>query len=196
MTNLTLANLLDVVEPVNRKKCYQLLLDNMERFERAMGSSHNHQAWTGGYLDHVREVMHIGLTLYSALNSMRPLPFSMGDASLVLFLHDLEKPWKDAESIWDFKTKAGRKKFRLDKLTEYDIQLTPEQHNALEYVEGEGSDYSPKRRVMNEMAAFCHMCDVASARIWFDEPNKGIKDVQSNDEWSLLFVHSAYVHVS
>ena len=177
MTNLTLANLLDVVEPVNRKKCYQLLLDNMERFERAMGSSHNHQAWTGGYLDHVREVMHIGLTLYSALNSMRPLPFSMGDASLVLFLHDLEKPWKDAESIWDFKTKAGRKKFRLDKLTEYDIQLTPEQHNALEYVEGEGSDYSPKRRVMNEMAAFCHMCDVASARIWFDEPNKGIKDV-------------------
>ncbi len=69
MTNLTLANLLDVVEPVSRKKCYQMLIDNMERFEKAPGSSHNHQAWVGGYLDHIREVMHIGITFYSALSS-------------------------------------------------------------------------------------------------------------------------------
>jgi hypothetical protein len=177
MTNLTLANLLDVVEPVNRKKCYQLLIDNMARFEKAKGSSYNHQAWEGGYLDHIREVMSISLTLYSALNSMRPLPFSINDAVLVLFLHDLEKPWKDAESIWDFTTKAGRKKFRLDKLEEYDIQLSFEQSNALEYVEGEGDDYSSERRIMNEMAAFCHMCDVASARIWHDKPEQKIDAV-------------------
>lgn len=54
----------------------------------------------------------------------------------------------------------------MKKDKEYDIALTPQQENALRYVEGEGDDYSSERRVMNELAAFYHMCDVASARIF------------------------------
>ncbi|MCA9623710.1 MAG: hypothetical protein KC731_32030 [Myxococcales bacterium] len=27
-----------------------------------------------------------------------------------------------------------------------------------------------QRRMMGPLAAFCHMCDVASARLWFDHP--------------------------
>jgi hypothetical protein len=65
-------------------------------------------------------------------------------------------------------TKAERAIFRLNKLAEYKIVLTDDQSNALRYVEGEGNDYSNAKRVMGPLAAFCHLCDVTSARIWFD----------------------------
>lgn len=44
------------------------------------------------------------------------------------------------------------------------------QRNALTYVEGEINDYSSQKRVMNELAAFCHKVDVWSARGWCDYP--------------------------
>jgi hypothetical protein len=111
------------------------------------------------------EVMRLACTLHIAMGTIRPLPFTMSDAVVVLFLHDLEKPWKD--KAW---TKDERHRFRLSVIAQYGIELTDEQYNALVYVEGEGSDYRSDARVMNELAAFCHMCDVASARIWHDHP--------------------------
>ena len=147
----------------NRERCLRLWSDNSDRFNEACGSSHNHQAWVGGYLDHITDVMQIAETIYAPLASLRSLPFSASDACLVLFLHDLEKPWKSER---DLKDKAKKRAFRASKIAEYGITLSPEQENALLYVEGEGDDYRSDRRVMNELAAFCHMCDVASARIW------------------------------
>lgn len=154
-----------------RDECIKLLEDNLYRFETAWGSSHNHQAWEGGYLDHVVEVMTIAHTLYFSLLDIRSLPFKLSDAFLVLFLHDLEKPWKKELGL---KTKAEKRKFREDKIKEYNIILTLEQQNALLYVEGEGDDYRSDKRVMNELATFCHICDVTSARIWHDEPGRKI----------------------
>ncbi len=92
---------------------------------------------------------------------------------MVLFLHDLEKPWK--EDV-DLKAKGKRAAFRLAKIAEYDIVLTQEQLNALKYVEGEGNDYRKDKRIMNEMAAFCHLCDVTSARIWYNEPKRDLNN--------------------
>ena len=40
----------------------------------------------------------------------------------------------------------------------------------LRYAEGELADYTNKRRMMGPLAAMAHMCDVASARLWFDYP--------------------------
>ena|SRR3989338_4492030 len=67
-------------------------------------------------------------------------------------------------------TKADAHAFRLKKLKKYGIELLPEQQNALKYVEGEHNDYTNQRRVMNELAMFCHMCDEWSARGWHDHP--------------------------
>ena len=67
--------------------------------------------------------------------------------------------------------------FRAAKLAEYGIVLTPEQQNGMQYVEGEFNDYTNRRRVMGPLAAFCHLCDVTSARIWFDCP------MAENDPW-------------
>lgn len=98
------------------------------------------------------------------MDRIRPiLAFGLLDAPVVLFLHDIEKPWRPRE---DLQTKAQRAAFRLSMVDAYGIRLTEMQKNALKYVEGEGDDYRSDRRVMSELAAFCHMCDVASARIW------------------------------
>ncbi len=175
MAELSLAELVMMIDSPNRERCQKLLSDNAERFYDAWGSSHNHQAWTGGYLDHIADVMNLARKLYVPMTAIRELPFTIPDALLVLFLHDIEKPWKSDYGIMMLQ-RHGLAGLEWNKLTrswvrniiieDAGITLTDAQLNAMKYVEGEGGDYSSQRRVMNELAAFCHMCDVASARIW------------------------------
>lgn len=172
---------LRLVDEPHRSVCLRILRENRELFEKVQGSTNNHQAWPGGYLDHVSEVLNIGRVLYDGLGGLRPLPFSLSDALFVLFLHDIEKPWKyringdgNLEHIPELQTKGAQHAFRMAKLAEYGIVLTEDQLNGLKYVEGELNDYTNKRRVMGPLAAFCHLADVTSARIWFDYPS---------DEW-------------
>jgi 23S rRNA maturation-related 3'-5' exoribonuclease YhaM len=162
---------------LNGNACKRLLEDNLALFATVQGSTHNHQSWRGGYLDHVTEVMNIAYVLYQSLTAHRPLPFTLSDILLVVFLHDIEKPWKyelgsdgQLQHKASMQTKADHQAFRMAKLAEYGIQLTPEHENALKYAEGELADYSSRERKMGPLAALAHMCDVASARIWFDFP--------------------------
>ncbi len=179
----SLEQLIDMIDEPNRAKCRRILDDNRTLFETVQGSSHNHQAWPGGYVDHVTEAMNVAYLLY-AFNGLRPLPFTRSDALLVLFIHDIEKPWKyelaadgGLQEIEALRDKSAQHEFRIRKLDEYGIALTPDQLNALTYVEGEYKEYSNKRRMMGPLAAFCHLCDVTSARIWFDHP------AAENDPW-------------
>lgn len=172
------------IDDPNRSACLKLLDDNRKLFEVARGSTHNHQTWEGGYIDHVAECMNYGARLYWMTEKLRPLPFTLSDLLLVLFLHDLEKPWRLEIDIQGFLvlraglvTKQERKAFRDQKILEYGIVLTDYQMNGLRYVEGELDDYSSHRRVMNELAAMAHMVDTWSARGWFDHP--AVKD----DQW-------------
>lgn len=173
----TLEEMIEMLPEPNRGICAQILADNRELFQLVQGSSNNHQAWPGGYFDHVQETMNIAVMLYGALNPLRPLPFALTDALLINFFHDIEKPWKyevgeDGKLYYreELKNKEAQHIFRTAKLEEYGLRLTEEQNNAMRYVEGEFNDYTNERRVMGPLAAFCHMCDVASARIWFDHP--------------------------
>ena len=145
---------------------------NQERLKKAKGSATKHQAWEGGYIDHIYETMEIAMMLYNRLDGHlgRDLPFSLSDVMLTLFLHDLEKPWKHIGGGRKF-TKTEAKKFRKQKIEEYGFRLTNEHWNALEYVEGE-HDYHPIERKQGRLAAFIHCCDTLSARMWFDEPKK------------------------
>ena len=173
-----LDELISLIDEPNRSGCQRLLNDNRTLFQQVPGAKSNHQIWPGGYYDHVRETMNVAKVLYATFNNLRPLPFELSDALLVMFLHDLEKPWKydlgpDGELRFkeELLEKEAQHAFRERKLAEHGIQLTPTQTNGLKYVEGEHKDYSPDRRVMNELAAFCHLCDVTSARIWYDHPS-------------------------
>lgn len=172
-----------VDHPVNRKPCIKLLKDNEQLFKTVQGSTHNHQAWPGGYWDHIQETMNIALALYPVLDEKNVLKFTIGEALLVLFLHDIEKPWK-YERTPDglrhkkyFVTKGDSHGYRMSVIAKYGIQISSQQENAIQYAEGEGNDYTNQFRRMNEMAAFCHMCDVWSARGRHDRP------LAENETW-------------
>jgi hypothetical protein len=176
VTYRSLEQLLDLVDPPHRDGCRTLLARHAVEIAAAPGSSHNHQAWPGGYLDHVQEVMNVAVVLYAALSAHRPLEHSLSDALVVVFLHDLEKPWayemKDGVRVRraEMAEKDGQQAFRLATATASGLALTESQIDAMRFVEGELGHYSNKRRTMSPLAAFCHLCDVTSARIWFDHP--------------------------
>ena len=173
----TIEELLALIEDPQGSICWKIFSDNRVLFQVVQGSTNNHQAWPGGYEDHIQEVLNIGKVLYERLNDLRPLPFTLSDLLLVLFLHDIEKPWKyelrgdgQLHHKPSMETKADHQRFRMEKLREYGLALTAEQENGIKYAEGELGDYTNRRRVMGPLAAAAHMCDVASARIWFDHP--------------------------
>jgi len=181
---LTLDELFDLMP--DSEAYERIYWENKALFENAAGSSHNHQAWEGGYMNHVTEIMNIACQQFNWMSRARKLPFTRGEALQVLFLHDIEKPWKFSTTdagiqdtvlarTQDFrslpvKTKEERVAFRDAVIFHYGICLTNEQKNALKYVEGvRDKDYTPGDRVMNELAAFCHVCDLLSARMWHDK---------------------------
>ncbi len=176
-----IVDLIEMMDESNRKKCRKILSDNIDSFVYSHGSTHNHQNWQGGYWDHIVEVMNMAVVLYQA--DPRPFPFTLSSALLVLFLHDIEKPWKyesfggELRSKQEFDTEEKSHAFRDEFIKRYGIKLTDEEQNALKYVHGENEDYSSKQRVMGALAAFCHVCDVWVARIRFDCPMK------ENDPW-------------
>jgi hypothetical protein len=178
---------IDLIDEPARKICYTILEDNRTLFEVARGSTHNHQTWVGGYIDHVNDGMNYARVLYRLDEAIgRPLPFSLSDALLIFFLHDIEKPWRievlpdgTVQNREGLTTKAEFQQFREAKLASYGLKLTPYQHNGLTYVEGEmyGISYSSERRTMNELASFCHKVDNWSARGWYNYPKA------EGDEW-------------
>jgi hypothetical protein len=120
--------------------------------------------------------------LHEALGHLRPLPFSLSDALVVLFVHDLEKPWayEEVGGVWRRRDgfKENAHEFRMVKLAEARITLSAELERAVLFVEGEGSHYNNRARGMSPLAAFCHMCDVVSARLWHDYP------LERDDPWN------------
>jgi hypothetical protein len=183
---LTIETLLGLINGDNGVICTTILEEHRALFEATRGSTHNHQTWDGGYIDHVTDSMNFGAALYDFVVAFgRPTPFSLSDVLLIIFLHDIEKPWRifiDEDGVVrnreGLDTKEAFKAFREEKLKEYGLTLTPEQQNALTYVEGEYKDYSSTHRVMNELAAFCHLVDTWSARGWYDYPKA------EDDEWT------------
>jgi hypothetical protein len=159
----------------NGEACRKILEDNLELFQAVQGSTDNHQAWPGGYYDHVLEAMNTAFILYNSLSHARPLPFTRPDALFIVFLHDIEKPWQyelrddgQLHHVLSMETREMAHAFRKRKLAEYGIELTPKLENALNYDEGKSTDRSPSLR----LGAFCHLAAVASAHIWHDHPMK------------------------
>lgn len=180
----TVDQMIEMIDEPNRSAAFHILREHRKLFQKVQGSTNNHQAWSGGYFDHVQEIMNIAIVLYEKLNSLRSLSFSLSDLLLVVFFHDIEKPWKyeikedgQLHHTQAMATKEDHQRFRMEKLTEYGIRFTPEQENGMKYAEGELHDYSNRRRAMGPLAAVAHMCDVASARLWFDHPR------QEDDQW-------------
>jgi hypothetical protein len=168
MTNKhSLEQLLLMIEMPRRDACHAIL----KKFEHDMsslpGSQTKHQAWEGGYLDHVLEAMNIAVVLYHALSAKRELEFSLSDALFGAFLHDLDKIFRYREP--NSSSPKHHLDTIIDELEQQQIRLTDAELNTLKYCHGEGTDYHPTKRIMLPLTTFVHCCDVISARIWFDK---------------------------
>lgn len=177
----TIEELIDYIEGPIKTSIYQIYSQYKEEMLTKQGSQHNHQAWPGGYADHIVEVMNIARVLYHALKDHRALGFTVSDALVVLFLHDIEKLFP--ERIHQYTEALGISRGQAKTQVRCELisgeppflvweALTPIQYAALHQVDGEGDKYTNQSRIMTPLAAFCHMCDVASARIWYDRPSE------------------------
>ncbi|MCA9349099.1 hypothetical protein KC878_03065 [Candidatus Saccharibacteria bacterium] len=149
----------------------------------APGSRAIHQAWPGGYIEHVIQVNRTIALLYAFCEQSGWLAtiaederFELGDALLIGALHDIEKPFGYHYNFVDgtFKaecwlsTKPGRKRFREQLFANWQFQLDPNQQNALQYAEGlRDADYTPHQRTMKPMAVLVHAADLLSARVGY-----------------------------
>lgn len=82
----TIEELIALIDAPARDVCLCVLGENWALFEPARCSTHNHQAWEGGYIDHVNDGMNYAVHLYAFDASFgRPLPFSQSDSLLIFF---------------------------------------------------------------------------------------------------------------
>lgn len=145
---LELDELLMNVEEPYRSGFQEFLTHHGDVVYLARGSTNNHQAWRGGYIDHIREVMNVAVILYDTLSELRPFPFSLSDALVVLFSHDIEKPWAYVEDKGnflrreEFRSKEDAHAFRLKKLADCGISLSAPLERAVFFTEGEIDRYS------------------------------------------------------
>jgi len=171
---------IDLIDNPNRDVCKSVLEKEAQVFIVARGSKTKHQAWEGGYLDHIIETMNLAILFYDSLSSTgRPLGFSLSDTLLVMFLHDLEKPFKQlrGEELGLIDSSGKKydsviKDYREILFERYGFKLSEDHLKTIRYVEGENKDYDPRLRVMTELSAFCHMCDIWSARGWYNFPKR------------------------
>lgn len=188
----TLEELIDMIEGPLKNKLFTIYQSNHEEFLKNTGSQHNHQSWQGGYLDHIIETMNIARLLHQVMSDRRKLEFKLSDVLIVLFLHDAEKsePLLIQEQIAFGMTRVKAKdKVRYRLLCKWNIwgHLDVTHREAIDHTEGEKDGYVNTKRVMSPLAAFCHMCDIASTRIWFDRPfvydeSWGFRQSISSDE--------------
>lgn len=172
-----------LIDDDNRFKCIELLNFFLENYPDAPGSLHNHQAYEGGYYVHVSDILTYAIRLYTTLSKDNKMKFNLSDALLVLFLHDIEKPVKYCpilvktgvvdengmieEEVYEYETDSDSD-IRQSLISKFGIKLNDEHKLALKYIHGEGEDYRKDKRVMSPLCAFCHCCDVISARIFFE----------------------------
>ena len=171
------------IDDTNNFKCLNLLDYFIEKYPDAPGSVSNHQAYEGGYYKHISDILDYASKMFKYLSLKGKLDFSLSDALLVLFLHDIEKPIKYTpvlvktgvidengmieEEIYEYETDSDDD-IRENLINKFNIKLTDEHKLALKYIHGEGEDYRKDKRVMTPLSAFCHCCDVISARIFFN----------------------------
>lgn len=175
----TLKNLLQQMTDSRKSALLAIYEQYKELFHFATGSSHNHQAWKGGYADHIAACIRINHIYYNGLaEELPPPPFKKDSATIALFFHDIEKPfkygpvdcdecnkWRDLESSGTSWEEISY--LILDNLQErFMFHLSKDEINAIKYAHGEGEAYQKGKRVASPLAAHVHNCDNTSARIY------------------------------
>jgi len=157
--------------------------DYLSLIEKAKGSQSKHQAWPGGYIDHLVECMRIGENIYRSLKEIRKVDIYWPSVVKVLYFHDVEKIFKYNEEVDLNKANQlvkdavyAKDWFYRETLPNwYNVHFNDNEYNALIHIHGE-KEYG-KERIICPLGAFCHCCDILSARMWYDKPTEEEKSV-------------------
>ena len=187
---LDLHQIVQLVEMPNKNAIIDAYVQNADRIAITPGARKKHQAWKGGYLDHVVYATNFGIRLHNLNLKLGFQPdHNEGDIALVMLLHDFGKiaRYKKVENGWDYVENPDQAEHDFfDKtIKSHNFQLTNIQKNALEFIHGEGSKYTPKGRLMLPLATLCHQADVWNARYCPDNPLPNGKD-----SWRGAYRHS------
>lgn len=137
----TVEELITLLPRATHEGCTHMRTFFREQCGDAPGSSHNHQTRKGGYFDHITDIMNYACFLYEQMSTLRPLPFSLSSALLVLFLHDIEKPIKYTPALQARAEGKSNEQIRQELIDEYAIIMTDEERNGYSHVHGEIHDY-------------------------------------------------------
>lgn len=155
MPYLSLNELLLKISQYDRVMLQEIWKSNHPEFSLAYGSVANHQAWPGGYIDHITETMNLAHIFYKVLG--RNLDFSLSSALKIMFLHDIEKPWRFKKDKRGrivqhcLKTKKEKAEFRKGLMEEYGVTFSRTEDNAMRYVEGEHRRAKPHLQVLQPL---------------------------------------------
>lgn len=178
---LDLHQIVQLVDQPNKDAIIESYVQNAERVAQTPGARKKHQAWDGGYLDHVVYATNYGIALHNLHKQIGFQPdYSESDIAIVMLLHDFGKVarYRKVENGWDYVENPNQAEhdFFNHIIESHNFQLTAIQMNALEFVHGEGSKYTQKRRLMLPLATICHQADIWTARDCPDNPLPGGRD--------------------
>ena len=174
----------------NRNAIIDSYIDHVDKIIIAKGSKAKHQAWEGGYLDHVVYSTNYAIQLYKLNNDLGIFPiYQIGDVITVMLLHDIGKIVKYDNAL-DADRNLIEKKFQQAILNDYDWDLSDDQLNALKYIHGEGDDYCGDR-VMSKLATICHQADIWNARYSYNYPK--VNDIWANNRHNQMTDLKEYV---
>jgi len=187
---LDLHMIVQLVESPNRDAVIDAYVQNADRIAQTPGARKKHQAWDGGYLDHVIYATNYGIVLHNLHKELDFQPdHNEGDIALVMLLHDFGKiaRYKRDRDGWDYVEEPDQAEhdFFDHIIKAHGFQLTDNQNNALEFVHGEGSKYTPQGRLMLPLATICHQSDVWNARYCPENPL-----ANNQDPWTGAYRHS------
>jgi hypothetical protein len=175
-----LHDIVGLVEPPNRNPIIDAYVSNAEIIAQAQGSKSKHQAWYGGYLDHVVTATNYALKVHEMEKGFSKHGYNKSDIALVMLLHDVGKivKYRRLGDGWDYVENPGdvEHAFLDETIKRHGFQLTDIHKNALEFVHGEGSRYNPEKRLMGPLAVACHQADIWNARSTPENPLPGGRD--------------------
>lgn len=150
----------ELVYPDRRKSLISFHNKNIDYFNQSKGSLSNHQYWNGGYRDHLEQFMFIAEHLYKL-----DFKFNFDSVFMVCYFHDIEKLWKYSDA--GLSVHFNKMSYLKNDLIKEHIKLSNEELHAIEYIHGENEMYG--KVMMSSLCAFCHACDVLSARSFKDQ---------------------------
>lgn len=187
MSNSEIVEILNQIVDEDLKTKLLIMHDALRpQMELMPAAVSHHHFWTGGILQHISEVMTIVQVLYRIMERIRgtPTTFTMDDAILVAYIHDLDKLERYERNTTNWKTKGVAYPFKAKedlltcestgliatKCAQYRIELSREHLHSLAFHHGGFSEYMSSVYVkyqpeMSPLATLLHCADLMSGFI-------------------------------